>query len=87
MKERGPNLTDQREKDDALMNFVSYQAQEAILSPNVPDEYKDKLVETAIETINQVAERKAAYFAKHGDGRKTRAGIPKVRGSNQKKNE
>jgi hypothetical protein len=79
MKERSPNLLEQREKDDALMDFVSYQAQEAILDPNVPDEYKDKLLETAIETIRQVAERKAAYFAKHGDGRKTRAGIPHVK--------
>ena len=79
MKERGQNFQEQREKDDALMNFVSYQAQEAILNPNVPDEYKDKLLETAVETIHQVAERKAVYFAKHGDGRKARAGIPHIK--------
>jgi hypothetical protein len=79
MKERGQNLQEPREKDDALMNFVSYQAQEAILDPNVPDEYKDRLLETAIETIHQVAERKAVYFAKHGEGRKTRAGIQHVK--------
>jgi hypothetical protein len=79
MKETGQNLQVQREKDDALMNFASYQAQEAILNPDIPDEYKDKLLATAVETIHQVAERKAAYFAKHGDGRKTRAGIPHVK--------
>jgi hypothetical protein len=79
MKERGPNLTEPRQRDDALMDFVSYQAQEAILNPNVPDEYKDEILEIAIETIHQVAERKAAYFAKHGDGRKTRAGRPHVK--------
>jgi len=72
MKERSQNVPTERERDDALMDFASYQAQEAILNPNVPDEYKDKLVETAIETIQQVAERKAVYFAKHGEGRKTR---------------
>ena len=72
MKETGQDLQAQREKDDALMNFVSYQAQEAILNPNAPDAYKDKLLATAIETIHQVAERKAAYFAKHGQGRRTR---------------
>jgi hypothetical protein len=81
MKERVANLSGQRERDIALMDFVSYQAQEAIINPNVPDEYKDKLLETAIETIHQVAERKAAYFAKNGDGRKTRAGIPHAKSS------
>jgi hypothetical protein len=83
MKERGQNLQEQSEKDDALMNFVSYQAQEAILDPNVSDEYKDKLLESAIETIHQVAERKAVYFTKHGDGRKTRAGVPHIKSLEQ----
>ena len=78
MKERGPKPTDQREKDDALMNFVSYQAQEAILNPDVPDVYKDQLLKTAIETIHQVAERKAAYFAKFGEGRKRQGRMPYV---------
>jgi len=37
MKERGRKYTVQKEKDDAIMNFVSRQAQEAILDPNLPE--------------------------------------------------
>lgn len=72
MKERIQNLIGQREIDDALMNFVSRQAQEAILNPNLPETYKDEVLEAAIGTIQQVAERRAAYFAKHGEGRRSR---------------
>jgi hypothetical protein len=70
MKERNQNLIGQREKDNALLNFVNYQAQEAILSSVLPDEKKDRILKDAIETIHQVSERKAAYFAKHGEGRR-----------------
>ena len=72
MKERGENQIGQMEKDDALLNFVNYQAQEAILNPALPESKKDEILEDAIGTIQQVAERKATYFAKHGEGRKTR---------------
>ena len=72
MKERSQIQPTQREKDNELLDFVNYQAQEAILSPVAPGPYKDALLEVAIETIHRVAERKAAYFAKHGEGRRTR---------------
>ena len=62
----------QREKDDALMNFVSKEAQEAILNPNLPESYKDEVLEAAIGTIQRVAERKASYYAKYGEGRRSR---------------
>jgi hypothetical protein len=61
-----------REKDNALMDFVNYQAQEAILDPNLPGPYKDEILDAAIGTIQKVAERKAVYDAKHGEGRRSR---------------
>lgn len=69
MKERPIS---QIEKDNAILNSVNYRAQQAILDPNLPDEYKDQILGLAIDTINTVAERKAAYFAKYGKGRKSR---------------
>ena len=47
-------------------------SQEAILDPNLPEPYKDLVLEAALGTIQQVAENKAVYFAKHGEGRRTR---------------
>ncbi len=72
MKERGEEVIGQRAKDDATLNFVCRQAQEAILDPNLPESYKDYVLEAAIGTIQKVAERKAKYFAKHGEGRRSR---------------
>ena len=72
MKEAREKLIGQKAKDDATMNFVSRQAQEAILDPNLPESYKDEVLGAAIATIHKVAERKAAYYAKHGEGRRTR---------------
>ena len=72
MKERIEKLTGPREKDDALLNFVSRQAQEAILNPTLPESYKDEVLEAAVATIQKVAERKAIYYAKYGEGRRTR---------------
>jgi hypothetical protein len=69
MKERNPNLLGQKEKDDALMNFVNRRAREAILNPSLPESYKEDVLEAAIGTIRKVVERKAAYFAEHGEGR------------------
>ena len=51
MKERGQNQIGQREKDNALVDFVCRQAQEAILDPNLPDTYKDLVLEAALGTI------------------------------------
>jgi hypothetical protein len=72
MQERTEKLTGPREKDEALMNFVSRQAQEAILNPNLSEVYKDEVLEAAVGTIQKVAERKAAYYAKYGEGRRSR---------------
>lgn len=69
MKERPAS---QIEKDNATLDFVNYQAQEAIINPNLPDTYKDAVLEFAIDTIQRVAERKAEYNAKYGEGRRTR---------------
>jgi hypothetical protein len=51
---------------------VNRQAQEAILDPNLPGSYKDEVVDAAIGTIQKVAEKKAAYYAKYGEGRRQR---------------
>ena len=64
-KERAENF-------NAIQDFVSYQAQEAILNPNLPEAYKDEVLDAAIETIQKVAEGKAVYNAKYGEGRRTR---------------
>ncbi len=61
MKETSENLVEQKEKDDAMMNFVSRQAQEAILDPNLPEFYKDKVLNATIATIQRIAERRNTY--------------------------
>jgi hypothetical protein len=61
MKENGEIQLSQKERDDALMNFVSRQAQEAILDPHLPEPYKDKLVSAAVATISRIAERRNPY--------------------------
>lgn len=58
------------EEDNQKLNRDNYIAQEAILNPYLPDQTKDKALEVALETIKRVAEHKAEYFAKLGDGRK-----------------
>jgi hypothetical protein len=63
MKENGEKQLSQKERDDALMNFVSRQAQEAILDPHLPGSYKDKLVSAAAATISRIAERRTPYHA------------------------
>ena len=69
MKERQLGQID---KCNAFLNAVNYHAQEAILDPNLPDDYKDRVLDYAIAEIRKVAERKAAYNAKYGEGRRTR---------------
>jgi len=61
MKERSQNLAGQKEREDALLNFVSRQAQEAILDPNLPESYKDEIVGAAVGTILRIAERRNTY--------------------------
>ena len=64
MKERNQKLIGQKAKDDATLNFVSLQAQEAILNPNLPESYKDQIVGVAVGTILKIAERKSSYQVK-----------------------
>ncbi len=61
MKERDENLIGQKAKEDATINFVSYQAQEAILNPNLPEAYKDQIVSAAVGTLLRIAERRNSY--------------------------
>jgi hypothetical protein len=72
MNEKNKKLIGTREKENALLDFVNYQAQEAILNPNLPDTKKDEILDDAIGTIRVVAERKAVYYAKYGEGRRIR---------------
>jgi hypothetical protein len=72
MNEKNQKLIGSREKDDALLDFVNYQAQKAILNPILPESKKDEILEDAVETIHKVAERKAIYYAKYGEGRRIR---------------
>ena len=74
MKGINENKINPREREDALLNFVNRQAQEAILDPTLPNSYKDEVLEAAIDTIRKVAERKAIYYAKYGEYRKERMG-------------
>jgi hypothetical protein len=61
MKEAGEKAIDQKTADDATINFVSRQAQEAILDPNLPEFYKDYVLEAAIGTILKIAEKRHVY--------------------------
>ncbi len=63
MKEAREKLIGQKAKDDATMNFVSRQAQEAILDPHIPEFYKDEVVGAAVGTILRIAEKRNAYNA------------------------
>ena len=61
MKERNEKPISQKEVDDATLNFVSRQAQDAILDPNLPEAYKDQVLDVAIGTISKIAEKRAIY--------------------------
>ena len=61
MRERSEKVIGQKAKDDATLNFVSLQAQEAILNPNLPEGYKDQIVGAAVGTILRIAEKKNTY--------------------------
>jgi len=43
------------------MNFVSRQAQEAILDPNLPASYKDAALAAALEALLKIAEKRSVY--------------------------
>ena len=61
MKERSENLIERKRSDDAIMDFVSRQAQEAILDPNLPEHYKDYVLDAAIRTLLVIAEKRSTY--------------------------
>jgi len=67
MKERDRKFLRQRAKDDAIMNFVSRQAQEAILDPNLPESYKDAALEAAVDALLKIAEKRSAYNTRSRD--------------------
>lgn len=51
------------------MNFVSRQAQEAILDPNLPESYKDEILNVAIKTLLRIAEKHNLYNVRRKDCR------------------
>jgi len=61
MKERNGIYISQKEKDDATLNSVSRQAQEAILDPHLPESLKDNILNAAVETILKIAQRRGGY--------------------------
>lgn len=63
MKERNKKFVGQKVKEDAIINFVSRQAQEAILDPNLPESYKDAALEAALDAILRIADKRSEYNA------------------------
>jgi len=63
MKEIKAILLGQKEKDDTTLNYVSKEAQVAILNPELSDSIKDEILNEAVGTINQIAERRWVYEA------------------------
>ena len=63
MKELREQLIEQRQKDDTTLNYVSREAQEAILNPDLSDSLKDEILTSAVGTIHQIAERRWIYEA------------------------
>ena len=63
MKEIREKLIGQREKDDATLNYVSREEQIAIFNPDISDAIKDELLNAAVGTIYQIAERRWIYEA------------------------
>jgi hypothetical protein len=68
MKERSEKTIGQKERDDAVLDFVNFQAQEAILNPNLPNDFKDIVVGDAIRKIQRIGERRVTYQVQH-DGK------------------
>jgi hypothetical protein len=63
MKEIREILLGQKEKDERTLNYVSREAQQAILNPDLSDSIKDEILNEAVGTINQIAERRWVYEA------------------------
>ena len=67
-KEGREKLIGQQERDDAVLDFVSYQAQLAILDPSLPDDFKNLIVGDVVRKIQRIGERRATYQVQH-DGK------------------
>jgi hypothetical protein len=63
MKEIREILIGQKEKDDATLNYVSREAQVAILNPDLSDSIKEEILNEAVGTIYQIGERRWIYEA------------------------
>jgi hypothetical protein len=63
MKESIEKITKQIAEDQATMNTVSWQAQEVILNPDIPEADKDEVVEAAVETILRIGQNRTTYNA------------------------
>ena len=63
MKESIQNLIQKMAEDEVTRNSVSQQAQEVILSPDIPNAYKDEVVEAAVETIHRIGQNRTTYNA------------------------
>ena len=90
MKQISEQLLEQKGKDDATLNYVSREAQVVILNPDLSDSLKDEILNTAVGTINQIAERRWIYEAiprKNADLKEsgTIYEAPKEEGEEQKK--
>ena len=70
MKERNKRFLAQKAKDDAIMDFVSRQAQEAILDPDLPESYKEAALEAALEVILRIAKKRSEYIANPSESQK-----------------
>ena len=58
-------LVEQKERDDAVLDFVNFQAQEAILNTHLPNDFKDLIVGDAVRKIQRIGERRATYEVQH----------------------
>ena len=63
MKEIREILLEQKEKDDTTLNYVSREAQQAILNPDLSDSIKEEILIEAEGTIKQIGERRWIYEA------------------------
>ena len=55
MRERRKKLLRQKAREEAVINFVSRQALEAILGPNLPETYKD----ATLDALFRIAEKRS----------------------------
>ena len=65
MKENEEKIITQKERYDAVLEFVNFQAQEAILNPTLPNDFKDMIVEDAIRKIRRIGEKRGTFQVQH----------------------